>query len=128
MYNFPKGVLPILATPFTKEGAVDYESLKNLTRWLIERKVGAITMFGFASEFHKLSDFERNEMIDVVIKEANKQTPIIVSVTKHSTELAVRCNLCRKARRRYVDASSAFHYSSISIYVYQPYRKCLSSS
>jgi 4-hydroxy-tetrahydrodipicolinate synthase len=89
MFDFPKGVLPILATPFTEKGAVDYESLKNLTRWLTERKVGAITMFGFGSEFHKLSDAERDQMIDVVIKEAKGKTPVIVSVTKHSTELAV---------------------------------------
>ena len=89
MFNFPKGVLPILATPFTGKGAVDYVSLKNLTRWLMDRKVGAITMFGFASEYHKLSDFERNKMIDVVVKETKGQTPVIISVTKHSTELAV---------------------------------------
>lgn len=89
MVDFPKGICPILATPFTDAGAVDYDGMKNLVNWLIERKVAAITMFGIGSEYYKLSDFERNEMIDVVVKEAKGRVPIIASVTKHATELAV---------------------------------------
>ncbi len=89
MNKFPEGVCPILATTFTDQGEIDYASLKKLTRWLIEKKSSAITMFGIASEYYKLSDYERDKMIETVIKEANGDVAVIVSVTKHASESAV---------------------------------------
>ena len=89
MLKFPEGICPILATPFTDKGHIDYDSIKNLTRWLINKGVAAVTMFGIGSEYYKLSDQERNKMLEVVTIEANKDVPVIVSVTKHATELAV---------------------------------------
>jgi len=88
MRRSPEGICPILATPFTDTGQVDYASLKNLTKWMIDKGSAAVTMFGIGSEYHKLNDQERNAMIDLVIKEAGGRAPVIVSVTKHAAELA----------------------------------------
>ena len=89
MATVPEGVCPILATPFTDKGGIDYESLEKLTLWLIDKGAAAVTMFGIGSEYYKLSDQERNRMIELVIGTAKKQIPVIVSVTKHAAELAV---------------------------------------
>ena len=41
-----KGMCPIIATPFTKTGAVDYDSFENLVRVLIEGGCQAVRAAG----------------------------------------------------------------------------------
>lgn len=85
-----KGICPIIAAPFTESGEVDYNSLENLVKTLIQGGCGAVTLFGIAGEYYKLSDDERTKMAEVTVKatkEAGGKT--IISVTDHSTEVAV---------------------------------------
>ncbi len=90
MFHFPHGVCPILATPFSEAGEVDYGSLRKLSRELIRMGVSGITMFGIAGEYYKLSDREKEKMVEVVIETVGNEVPVIVSVTSHATELAVQ--------------------------------------
>ena len=53
-----KGICPIIATPFTEKGAVDYDSFANLVRTLIQGGCHAVTLFGIAGEYYKLTDEE----------------------------------------------------------------------
>ena len=57
-----KGICPIIAAPFTDSGEVDYESLEKLVKHLINGGCGAVTLFGIAGEYYKLSDEEREKM------------------------------------------------------------------
>lgn len=85
-----KGICPIIAAPFTESGEVDYNSLENSVKTLIQGGCGAVTLFGIAGEYYKLSDDERTKMAEVTVKatkEAGGKT--IISVTDHSTEVAV---------------------------------------
>jgi len=86
-----KGICPIIAAPFTEGGAIDYTSLDHLLSVLIKGGVHAVTLFGIAGEYYKLSDEERFEMArftcDVVKREHGR---IIISVTDHATEVAIR--------------------------------------
>ena len=85
-----EGVCPIIATPFSESGEVDYESLRTEVRILAEDGCHAATLFGIASEFYKLADAERDRMVEVVTEEASKHDlPIVISVTHESTEIAV---------------------------------------
>ena len=84
-----KGICPIIAAPFTETGEVDYESLENLVKTLIKGGCHAVTLFGIAGEYYKLSDEEREKMARVTIKAANEAGgKTIISVTDHSTEVA----------------------------------------
>ena len=84
------GVCPIVDTPFTDNGDVDYDSLDNLCATLIENGCDALALFGFASEFYKLTDSEREVMAERVIDICDEsEVPSIVSVTAQSTPLAV---------------------------------------
>lgn len=86
-----RGVCPIVATPFDEEGAVDYDSLENEVRRLARDGCHAAALFGLASEFYKLSDRERERMVDVVTETADRHgLPLVISVTHESTEVAVR--------------------------------------
>ena len=84
-----KGICPIIAAPFNEHGEVDYESLENLVKTLIKGGCGAVTLFGIAGEYYKLSDDEREKMAKVTVKAAKEAGgKTIISVTDHSTEVA----------------------------------------
>lgn len=85
-----KGICPIIAAPFYENGDVDYNSLDNLVKTLIKGGCGAVTLFGIAGEYYKLSDNERENMVKATVKAAKEAGgKTIISVTDHSTEVAV---------------------------------------
>jgi 4-hydroxy-tetrahydrodipicolinate synthase len=84
-----RGVCPIIDTPFTDDGAVHYDDLEALTATLAEA-CDAVALFGFASEFYKLTDAERERMAELVVDTAAAAgTPSVCSVTAQSTPVAV---------------------------------------
>lgn len=86
-----KGICPIIAAPFTESGEVDYESLDRLVKHLIKGGCHAVTLFGIAGEYYKLTDQEREKMAEVTVKAAKEAGgKTIISVTDHSTEAAVK--------------------------------------
>lgn len=85
-----RGVCPIVDTPFLADGSVDYDSLAHLTSTLVDGGCNAVALFGYASEFYKLTDDERAAMTDVVIDAcADTDTAAVISVTEESTGPAV---------------------------------------
>jgi len=86
-----EGICPIIATPFTEAGEVDYDGLNDVVRWMAAGGCHAGTLFGIAGEYYKLSDDERFRMVDVTVtacREAGLTS--IISVTDHATEIAVQ--------------------------------------
>lgn len=89
--NIIHGVCPIIATPFTDDGEVDYASLRNEVEVLAASGCHAAALFGIASEFFKLADNERERMVDIVTDAADEHDlPLVISVTHESTEVAVK--------------------------------------
>ena len=88
--NRIEGLLPVVVTPFTPDGAVDMESLERVIEHLIQDGANALTMFGIGSEFYKLSDDEKREMTKLLIATTRGRTRTITSITRHATMLAVR--------------------------------------
>ena len=68
-----KGICPIIATPFTRDGKVDYDSLQNGIYWLADQGCHAATLFGIAGEYYKLSDAEAEQMVHVVVDACHKK-------------------------------------------------------
>lgn len=97
-----EGVVPILTTPFTDTGAVDADGLRGVARAHVETGCTAITLFGLASEFYKLTDDERDRIAETVIGEVGGDLPVIYSVTDHATRVAVE--RARQADRLGADA------------------------
>lgn len=86
-----RGICPIIACPFTESGKVDYEDLESEIRTLIQGGCHAVTLFGIAGEYYKLSDEERDRMVAVTVSTCRKYGGTsIISVTDHATEVAVR--------------------------------------
>jgi 4-hydroxy-tetrahydrodipicolinate synthase len=86
-----QGVCPIVATPFDSNGNVDYAGLRAVIRWLAAGGCPAVTLFGIAGEYYKLTDEERRRIIEAAVEECRRAgVGSVVSVTDHSTEAAVR--------------------------------------
>lgn len=83
------GVIPILPTPFTAQGAIDEEGFARVADAAIAAGVDGVAMFGLASEYYKLADAERDLLAQLLVKRVARRCPVILSVTPHSTHLAV---------------------------------------
>ncbi|NOU62494.1 dihydrodipicolinate synthase family protein [Paenibacillus sp. LMG 31461] len=85
------GVYPIMAPPFQMDGEIDWADFRALIGHLSKSSIQGLTMFGIASEFYKITDFERKELAAVFVQELNGTgVRSVLSVTDHSTEVAVK--------------------------------------
>jgi dihydrodipicolinate synthase/N-acetylneuraminate lyase len=101
-----RGVCPVLAVPFTETGDVDLASFNALTRRVIDAGATSVMLFGFAGEFYKLTDGEREELRHTFLTETGSRDDVaaIVSITDHATEVAVR-----RAREAVADGADALN-------------------
>ena len=77
------GIFNILATPFDADYAVDFNSLKRLTRFQMGVGAHGLTILGVMGEAAKLSVDERRAVMDTVIHAVDGAIPIVVG-TSHS--------------------------------------------
>jgi dihydrodipicolinate synthase/N-acetylneuraminate lyase len=74
------GVVPIIPTPFLQDGSIDFSSLKNLLDFAVSAEVSAVCLPAYASEFYKLTDFERRDVVLHAIGMMDGRLPIIGQV------------------------------------------------
>ena len=77
------GIFNILATPFTADYAVDFDSLRRLVRFQMGVGAHGLTILGVLGEAAKLSVDERKAIMDTVIETVDGAIPIVVG-TSHS--------------------------------------------
>src|SRR5258706_6320704 len=84
------GIVPIVAATFTSLGSLDEDSFQELVRHLIPSGASALTLFGLASEFYKLTDDERARMQTLLRRETVKSDPVdgLICLTDTSFEWA----------------------------------------
>ncbi|MEW8977961.1 MAG: dihydrodipicolinate synthase family protein [Symbiobacterium sp.] len=84
-----RGVFPILAIPFDRNGAVDEMSLRRLVRFELDAGVDGLGLFGMASEVYALSDAERDRVASIVMEEVGSKVPVIMGSGSTGIEPAV---------------------------------------
>jgi dihydrodipicolinate synthase/N-acetylneuraminate lyase len=87
-----RGICPILAVPFEVDDTVDLDGFDRIVAYVAGSGVTAAGLFGFASEFPKLSDAERSELQSrfLGVTSTLDEFAGIISITDHATALAVR--------------------------------------
>ena len=86
-----RGVCPVLEVPFTSTGAVDERGFTRVVEHVTRSGVSAVMFPGFASEFHKLDEAERDRLTSLLLEiTAAADVAAIVSVPDHATVIAVR--------------------------------------
>lgn len=79
MREFPKGVYPVMLTPFTEDNRVDYKSLEKLVEWYIENKVAGLFADCQSSEMFFLSLEERVDLAEYIVKKVDKRVSVVAS-------------------------------------------------
>lgn len=72
-----QGVWPVMLTPFTEDGEVDYASLERLVEWYEENGAQGLFAACQSSEVFCLSLAERVKITETVVKKA--RIPVITS-------------------------------------------------
>ncbi|MBE6905001.1 dihydrodipicolinate synthase family protein [Marasmitruncus massiliensis] len=92
MWNYNerfRGICPILTTPFHDDGQVDYKSLRNVVRLLLEAGVHGIALFGNASEGYSLTQVEKVKIAQTVREEVAGAIPLVFGAGGAGLETAV---------------------------------------
>jgi len=74
------GVLPILPTAFTQDGAVDEASMRRLIDFELEVGAHGVSVLGFMGEAHRLAGFERKQVVAASVDQAAGAFPVWVGV------------------------------------------------
>lgn len=90
MTELKNGVYAILPTPFQADGSVDYESIRSLIEFAIKCGACGIVAMDAISEFHTLSDAERAETVEFILRTVDSRLPVIVGVSAATTMKSVQ--------------------------------------
>ncbi|MBK8021070.1 MAG: dihydrodipicolinate synthase family protein [Chloroflexi bacterium] len=76
-----KGIFNILATPFTGDGAIDFDSLRRLVNFQLDMGAYGLTILGVLGEAAKLHVDERAQVLETVLDTVQGRVPVIVGAS-----------------------------------------------
>jgi dihydrodipicolinate synthase/N-acetylneuraminate lyase len=71
------GIVPIIPTPFHADEEIDWAALRGLLDFAAAATVEAVCLSAYASEFYKLTEAERREVIIVAVDHIRGRVPVI---------------------------------------------------
>jgi 4-hydroxy-tetrahydrodipicolinate synthase len=85
----PKGVMPALVTPFTKDGDILEEGFKQVIDFTIGKGVTGVVPAGTTGEFSYLRTEERKKLLKLAVEYVDGRVPIIAGTGQNSTRATV---------------------------------------
>jgi 4-hydroxy-tetrahydrodipicolinate synthase len=79
--NVKKGFIPVMLTPFTNTGKIDYNALTSLTEFYLAAGASGLFANCLSSEMFELDNDERLAIINHVVKVANGSVPVVATGT-----------------------------------------------
>ncbi len=95
MNQLPKGLWPVMLTPFREDNSVDTDGLIRLTEFYIGAGADGLFANCLSSEMFQLTDAERLAATETVIKAAAGRVPVI-STGSFSTDMDTTASLVRR--------------------------------
>jgi len=74
-----EGIVPVMLTPYSEDGSIDYDSLSKLIEWYIDNGADALFAVCQSSEMYFLSLKERSELAKFVVKQVAGRIPVVAS-------------------------------------------------
>lgn len=75
----PDGIWPVMITPFTESGEIDYGAVEQLVEWYISKGVSGIFAVCQSSEMFYLSLNERTQLAAFIVKATGGRVPVVAS-------------------------------------------------
>lgn len=91
MTHMFEGVGVALATPFTNN-EVDYDALERHVQFLLENQTQAIIVNGTTAESPTLTDEEKEQILETVVKLVNHKVPIIAGTGTNNTQKSIQAS------------------------------------
>jgi 4-hydroxy-tetrahydrodipicolinate synthase len=91
------GVFSVLPTPFVSSGDIDLDSLKRVVDMFIADGVNGFTALGVTSEVARLTESERDSVLDTVVAQVNGRMPIVAGTTAEGLRTCIEYTRRAKA-------------------------------
>jgi 4-hydroxy-tetrahydrodipicolinate synthase len=92
-----QGVYTALITPFTRGGKIDEQALRKLVDFQIEKGIDGLVPVGTTGESPTLSPEETEQVIRVVVEQAEGKVPVIAGTGSNCTDKAIHMTEKAKA-------------------------------
>ena len=92
-----RGCIPILATPFYDDGAIEFDGVDRQIDWLLSEGATGIACNAIASEGYKLTEAERDEIVERSVGAVAGRVPVVASADGPGVEPAL--DRARRAAR-----------------------------
>lgn len=87
------GIVPIIPTPFKSGGELDLPSLKPLLEFAVKSRLCAVCLPAYASEFYKLIENERRDLVYEAIRILGGRLPLVAQVNHVSSAVVAETAL-----------------------------------
>jgi dihydrodipicolinate synthase/N-acetylneuraminate lyase len=84
------GVVPIIPTPFTDKEEVDEDALRRLVDFAITGGIKAACLPAYASEFYKLTDEEKLQVVKIAVTHAAGRMTVVAQSNHPSLKVAIK--------------------------------------
>jgi 4-hydroxy-tetrahydrodipicolinate synthase len=84
-----EGVFSVIPTPFHQSGQIDEASLKKVIELFIGAGVNGVTALGVTSETSRLTDAERNTVLETALTTVAGRVPVVVGTSAEGTTLCL---------------------------------------
>jgi 2-keto-3-deoxy-L-arabinonate dehydratase len=84
------GVVPIIPTPFTEKEEIDEDALRRLIDFAITGGTGAVCLPAYASEFYKLTEEEKLQVVKIAVDHSAGRIQIIAQCNHPSLKVAIK--------------------------------------
>ena len=79
------GVGTAMVTPFTADGAVDFEAMERFIQFQIDGGVNFLVPLGTTGETPTLTDDEQEQIVKIALRLAEGKVPVVVGCTSNNT-------------------------------------------
>ena len=83
------GVVPIIPIPFDDDESIDEVSLRRTVDWVASQELAGMCLPAYGSEFYKLSEAEREQVIGIAIEVNAKRLPLLAQANHGSVKVAI---------------------------------------
>ena len=85
----PKGVMPALVTPFTRDGDINEEGFRQVIDYTINKGATGVVPAGTTGEFSYMRTEERKKLLKLTVEYVDGRVPIIAGTGQNSTRATV---------------------------------------
>ena len=84
------GAVPIIPIPFATDDSIDEQELRRLVEFAVDKGFSGICLPAYGSEFYKLSDEERVQVVKVAVDQAAGRLLVVAQSNHGSSRVALR--------------------------------------